>query len=124
MQITRERVRPQMNIVTKEVCPTCNGTGKISASILVTDLIEQTVEHLFVKQNEKQLVLAVHPFLHAYYTKGMFSKRFKWWWKYKRSVDLVKDSSLGITEYKFLNREGEEIDLGQKEKPVEVVMEA
>ena len=79
---------------------------------------------MFVKQNEKQLVLAVHPFLHAYYTKGMFSKRFKWWWKYKRSVDLVKDSSLGITEYKFLNREGEEIDLGQKEKPVEVVMEA
>jgi ribonuclease G len=123
MQITRERVRPQMNIVTKEVCPTCNGTGKISASILVTDLIEQTVEHLFVKQNEKQLVLAVHPFLHAYYTKGLFSKRFKWWWKYKRSVGLVKDSSMGITEYKFLNKEGEEIDLGQKEKPAEAALE-
>jgi len=41
MQITRERVRPQMNIITKEVCPTCNGTGKITASILVTDQIEQ-----------------------------------------------------------------------------------
>jgi len=47
MQITRERVRPQMNITTKEVCPTCNGTGKITASILVTDQIEQHIQHLF-----------------------------------------------------------------------------
>src|SRR6202008_1301006 len=37
MQITRERVRPQMDITTKEICPTCNGTGKITASILVSD---------------------------------------------------------------------------------------
>jgi ribonuclease G len=128
MQITRERVRPQMNIVTKEVCPTCNGTGKISASILVTDQIEQTVEHLFTKQNENGLVLAVHPFLFAYYTKGIFSKRFKWWWKYKRSIELVKDSSMAITEFKFLNKEGEEIDLGngrkEKEKMVEMQEEA
>lgn len=128
MQITRERVRPQMNIVTKEVCPTCNGTGKISASILVTDQIEQTVEHLFTKQNEKGLVLAVHPFLFAYYTKGLFSKRFKWWWKYKRSVEMVKDSSMAITEFKFLNKEGEEIDLGngrkEKEKLVDIQEEA
>jgi ribonuclease G len=122
------RVRPQMNIVTKEVCPTCNGTGKISASILVTDQIEQTVEHLFTKQNENGLVLAVHPFLFAYYTKGIFSKRFKWWWKYKRSIELVKDSSMAITEFKFLNKEGEEIDLGngrkEKEKMVEMQEEA
>jgi len=47
MQITRERVRPQMNIATKEVCPTCNGTGKITASILVTDQIENHIQHLF-----------------------------------------------------------------------------
>jgi ribonuclease G len=61
MQITRERVRPEMNIATKEVCPTCNGTGKISASILVSDQIEKTIEHLLTMQNEKDLILAVHP---------------------------------------------------------------
>ncbi len=41
MQITRQRVRPEMNIKTGEACPTCNGTGKITASILVADLIEK-----------------------------------------------------------------------------------
>jgi ribonuclease G len=119
MQITRERVRPQMNIATKEVCPTCNGSGKIEASILVTDKIEEHIRHLFEKQNEKKLVLALHPFLFAYYTKGIISKRVKWFFKYKHPVELIKDSSLAITEYKFLNRDGEEIELAQeKSTPV------
>lgn len=114
MQITRERVRPQMNIITKEVCPTCNGTGSITASILITDQIEQHIEHLFVKQNETELVLALHPFLYAYYTKGIISKRVKMFFKYKKWVKIVKDSSLGITEFHFLNKDGEEIDVAQK----------
>ncbi|SKC75279.1 Rne/Rng family ribonuclease [Ohtaekwangia koreensis] len=111
MQITRERVRPQMNIATKEVCPTCNGTGKITASILVSDLIEKNVEHLLVKQNEKNLVLALHPYLHAYFTKGIISQRLRWYFKYKRWVSVVMDSSMAVTEFKFLNKEGEEIQL-------------
>jgi ribonuclease G len=111
MQVTRERVRPQMNIITKEVCPTCNGTGKITASILTSDLIEKNIEHLLVKQNEKDLVLAVHPYLQAYFTKGIISERIRWYFKFKRWVNLVTDTSLAVTEFKFLNKEGEEIQL-------------
>jgi len=111
MQITRERVRPQMNIATKEVCPTCNGTGKITASILVSDLIEKHIEHLLVKQNEKDLVLAVHPYLHAYFTTGLISQRLRWYFKYRRWVTMMKDTSMGITEFRFLNKEREEIQL-------------
>lgn len=113
MQITRERVRPQMNIITKETCPTCNGTGKITASILTSDLIEKNIEHLLVKQNEKNLVLAVHPYLHAFFTSGLVSRRMKWYFKYKRWVSVVIDTSLAVTEYKFLNKEGEEIELNK-----------
>lgn len=111
MQITRERVRPQMKIATKEDCPTCNGTGKITASILVSDQIEKYIEHLLTKQNERYLVLAVHPYLHAYFTQGLISQRMRWYFRYKRWLNLEKDSSLAITEFKFLNREGEEIQL-------------
>ncbi len=74
MQITRERVRPQMNIATKEVCPTCNGTGKITASILVSDLIEKNIEHLLVKQNEKNLGACSASLFHAYFTQGLISQ--------------------------------------------------
>ncbi|HNP93991.1 MAG TPA: Rne/Rng family ribonuclease [Cyclobacteriaceae bacterium] len=113
MQITRERVRPQMNIATKEVCPTCNGTGTITASILVSDIIEKNIEHLLVKQNEKKLVLALHPYLYAFFTHGIISRRTKWFFKYKRWVDLVQDTSLGVTECKYLNKDGEEIEISQ-----------
>jgi ribonuclease G len=111
MQITRERVRPQMNISTKEVCPACNGTGKITASILVSDQIEKTLDYLLTKQNEKTPVLALHPYLHAFFTNGILSQRAKWFFKYKTWVRLEKDSSMGMTEFRFLTKEGEEIQL-------------
>jgi ribonuclease G len=111
MQITRQRVRPEMNIVTKEKCPTCNGTGSITASILVSDQIERNLEYLLVKQNEKDVIVALHPYLHAYFTKGLMSRQVKWFFKYNRWVKLVEDSSLGITDFRFRNKSGEEIEV-------------
>lgn len=111
MQITRQRVRPEMNIATKEVCPSCKGTGKIGPSILVADQIEHNLEHLLVQQNESDLSLALHPFLYSYFTKGMVSKRLKWFFKYHKWVNIIEDSSLAITEFKFINKAGEEIEI-------------
>jgi len=112
MQITRQRVRPELNIVTKEVCPTCNGTGKITASILVSDKIEQDLDYLLTKQNEKSLSLAIHPFLYSYYTKGLISLRVKWFFKYGKWIKLIQDSSLALTEYHFMNANEEIIEMG------------
>jgi ribonuclease G len=44
MQLTRQRVRPEMNIKTMEKCPTCHGTGEINPSILFTDEIEDRLQ--------------------------------------------------------------------------------
>ncbi|QNF33319.1 Rne/Rng family ribonuclease [Adhaeribacter swui] len=111
MQITRQRVRPEQNIVTGEVCPTCNGTGKISASILVTDEIENTIDDLLTNQNQKNITLYVHPFLHAYYTKGLISKQLKWFFHYYKWIGVMKDTSLGLTEYKIMDERNEEIEV-------------
>jgi ribonuclease G len=112
MQITRQRVRPEMNITTTEVCATCNGTGKASASIIVTDQIEADVEYMISKQNEKGFSLVVHPFIYAYFTKkGMLSKRWSWFWKYRTWINIVQDSSIGLTDYSILNRHGDKIEL-------------
>jgi ribonuclease G len=111
MQITRQRVRPELNIITKEICPTCNGTGKISASIAVSDQIEKNLEYILEKQNEKEVTVTLHPFLHAYFTQGVVSKRMKWFFKYFKWVRLIQDSSLGITDYVFKNKIGEELEL-------------
>jgi len=111
MQITRQRVRPEVNISTAEKCPTCNGTGKITASIQVSEDIERMLEHLLVDQNEHNVTLALHPYLHSYFSRGVYSVRFKWFMKYHKWIKMIEDSSLPMTEYKFLNSEMEVIEV-------------
>lgn len=117
MQITRQRVRPEVNITTGEVCPTCDGTGKITASILVADLIETNLDYMLSKQNEKDISIVLHPYLYAYFVQGFPSRRMKWFMKYKRWVKIIKDTSLGITEFHFRNHMGEDIEI----LPAEVI---
>jgi len=111
MEITRQRVRPEMNISTREVCPSCEGTGKITASIQVGDAVENTIQHLLTTQNQKKVTLTLHPFLYAYFTKGVISKRMKWYFKYHRWVNLEEDTSLGVTQYNVLDGNGELIEI-------------
>lgn len=111
MQITRQRVRPELNIKTQEKCPTCNGTGKISASIAISDQIETDVEYILGKQNEKNVTLYVHPYLASFFTVGLPSKRMKWFMKYFKWIKIVQDSSLGISEYRFVNYLDEVIEI-------------
>jgi ribonuclease G len=111
MQITRERVRPEVNIKTLEVCPTCNGTGNISASIGIPDMIENNLDFIINKQNEKQLTLVVHPFLYTHFTSGFPSIRMKWYFRFMRWVKIEKDSSYALTEFRFVNKQGIDIDI-------------
>ncbi|NLR94996.1 MULTISPECIES: Rne/Rng family ribonuclease [Flammeovirga] len=111
MQITRQRVRPELSIVTKEKCPTCNGTGKITASIAIADQIEAEVLYLIENQNDQKLKLGVHPYLYAYFTGGFPSRRMKWFLKHFKWIKIFEDSSLGLSEYKFFDHHDEEISL-------------
>jgi ribonuclease G len=111
MQITRQRVRPEINIVTREVCPTCSGTGTIQASILVSDTVEGNLDYILTKQNEGNVQIRLHPYLHAYFTSGFPSIRLKWLMKYKKWVNIEKDTSFGMTEFKFYNKDGDEIEV-------------
>ncbi len=111
MQITRQRVRPELNIITTEKCPACNGTGKITASISVADLIESKLEFILTKQNESGVTLITHPYLFAYFTKGLFSIRVNWFLKYKKWIKMLSDTSLGITEFHFKNSQEQIIEI-------------
>ena len=114
MQITRQRVRPEMNVVTQEQCPSCGGTGNIAASILVSETIERNLEMILTQQNESGVALFLHPYLYAYFTCGLFSKRLRWFLKYWKWVQMHADSSLGLTEFQFVNKHGEAIELNAK----------
>lgn len=109
VQITRERVRPVMDIETKEVCPTCNGTGKVEATLLVVDDIENQMRYLLTEQKEPSLQIECHPFIHAYLTKGFLSRAFKWSWHYKKSIKVRPNMDFHLSEYRFRDKAGKEI---------------
>jgi ribonuclease G len=111
MQITRQRVRPDIAVSTHETCPTCQGTGSISSSLNIGETIEQNLDFIMKKQNENGVSLALHPYLFSFFTSGLVSKRMQWFFKYKKWITLQKDSSLGILEYHFKGKSGEEIEL-------------
>ena len=111
MQLTRQRVRPEMSIITQEQCPSCAGTGKIDASIAVAEQIERKLQLVLETQNEPSVTLFIHPYLYAYFTAGFPSQRVKWLIKYKKWIKLLEDSSIGVTEFKFFDKHGEEIEL-------------
>jgi ribonuclease G len=111
VQITRQRVRPQMNLQNVEKCPVCQGSGEIRPSVQLTDEIENNIRYLLQEQNEKYLKLALHPYLYAFLTRGLPSLRLKWFAKYKKWIRLMKVNTYHMLEYHFFNEHDDEIKL-------------
>jgi ribonuclease G len=111
MQITRQRVRPVMNIVTDEMCPACQGTGETRPAILFTDSLERSLAFIVDKIKTRRLILNVHPFVASYLKKGFFSVCREWNLKYKISLKVQAVTSYHMLEYHFFDRYDNEIDL-------------
>ncbi|MDR1006569.1 MAG: Rne/Rng family ribonuclease [Bacteroidales bacterium] len=112
MQITRHRVKPIIEVNVSEVCPMCEGTGKVKSSLTVISDIEHDLRYLVQEQNEKQLTLTTHPFINAYITKGLLNSLRKQWAKtYGVKIKVEKADSFGLFEYQFSNKDKEIIKL-------------
>lgn len=111
MQIIRQRVRPEILIDPEEACPTCMGTGQARPSILFCDELESKIELLTQKLNINKLTLHVHPYVHAYIHKGIFSLFHKWKFRYGRGLKVKPIESFPFLDYEFLDEKGELIDI-------------
>jgi ribonuclease G len=109
MQITRQRVRPEMNIQTVEKCPVCKGTGEISPAIVFEDELFNHISYLVNNDKLKQVTVHLHPFIAAYLNHGFPSIRLKWMWKLKCRLKIVPDTSVELMNFSFFNPTGKEI---------------
>ena len=116
MQITRQRVRPAMDVNVEETCPTCCGTGKIKSSILFTDSLEGKIDTLFNHLGIRKIRLHVHPYVAAYINQGFISLKHRWQMKYGRGLKIVADQKLAFLEYRFLDINGDEIDMKEEDE--------
>lgn len=106
VQITRERVRPVVSVDTLEVCPSCNGTGRVESTLLIADFIESALKKALADPKVRRLELQCHPYLHAYLTKGLFSLRNRWAWAYKKWIRVIPMASLRLNEFLIKDQEG------------------
>ncbi len=109
MQITRQRVRPEMNIKTIEKCPSCNGSGEVNPTVLLIDELENHVRWTLSKYKNRKITLVVHPFVASFLNKGFFSIRFKWRVKYLKRLKIKSSNSLTFLEYHFYDKHGDRI---------------
>ena len=111
MQITRQRVRPEVKINTAEVCPSCNGSGKINPSILLTDDLERDLKFILQSRPKSKIILTVHPYIEAFLKKGIPSLQMKWYMKFYKWIKIRSNNDYSMTAYKFHDGNEDEIRL-------------
>ena len=109
VQITRQRVRPEMNIKTREKDP--NGSdGEIEAPIVTINKINVDLLKVFQK-NVKKVTLSTHPFIAAYLTRGFPSQRSKWFFDHKKWIKIQPRDAYTYLEYHFHDQDGNIINV-------------
>lgn len=116
MQITRQRVRPAMDVAVEETCPTCFGKGIIKSSILFTDTLESKIDCLVKQLNVKRFDLHIHPYVAAFVNQGFPSMALKWKIKYGWGIRIIPNQSLTLLQYIFYNSKNEEIDMKEEQE--------
>ena len=104
IQITRQRVRPEMNIKTKE--PNPNGSGEVEAPVVLIDKINTELSKITKNKRNKgeTYFLHVHPFVAAYLLQGLPSVRTQWYFKYQKWIRIIPRHAYLYLEFHFLNK--------------------
>ncbi|MBQ2030492.1 MAG: Rne/Rng family ribonuclease [Bacteroidaceae bacterium] len=116
MQITRQRVRPAMDVTVDETCPSCFGTGVVKSSVLFTDKLESKIAILVNDLGVKKVRLHVHPYVAAFIDKGIVSLKRKWQMKFGFGLKIIPDQSLAFLQYVFYDSENHEIDMKEEDE--------
>lgn len=115
MQITRQRVRPDLEIQTEEKCPSCAGQGTIESSLLFTDTLHSKLDYCINDLKQSGFTVYIHPFVDAYIKKGLFNSLYKQWRReFGSKFKIVADQSLAYLQYKVIGADKQEIDLREE----------
>jgi ribonuclease G len=103
VEITRQRVRPEMNVDIKDDL----SDDRVESSIQLITLLEQQFEKIAATCEEKQIHLHVHPFIEAYLTKGWLNPISRQWSKkYRKKLKIVVRDAYKLLEYSFKDKAG------------------
>ena len=108
VQITRQRVRPETNIKTREKNPS-NNSLEVEAPIVLINRIEVELKKLLDKKQDKKIIITAHPFISAFLKQGFPSLRLKWSFENKVWIEVQPRDAYTYLEYHFHNKTGKKI---------------
>ena len=103
IQITRQRVRPEMNIKTKE--PNPNEANEVEAPIIILEKINAELDKIskHTRYKKEKIFLHTHPFIAAYLNQGIPSIRMKWFLKYNKWIHIIPRDAFFYLKFLFLD---------------------
>ena len=108
IQITRQRVRPEVKIKTLEKNPNDKNGAEVEAPIVLIQKITSELDRILSK-GPKKVVLHVHPFIAAFLTQGFPSIRSKWFLEHKKWIKILPRDAYTYLEYHFYDDKGKKI---------------
>lgn len=115
MQITRQRVRPALDVTVAETCPSCFGTGEVQPSLLFTDTLFEKLEYIVNDLGQRNFIMYVHPFVDAYIKKGFIFNMYRTWRrKLGGGFKVMPDQSLAYLEYKVIDKDRNVLQLREE----------
>ncbi|PTL97230.1 MAG: ribonuclease E/G [Bacteroidetes bacterium] len=98
MELTRQRVRPETNITTREENP----DNLVEAPIQVIDAMASKLAQIEMRE----VYIHVHPFIESYLTKGFFSSIKKTWQKkFGKKIVVVPRDAFTMLEWKVMDKD-------------------
>jgi ribonuclease G len=98
MELTRQRVRPETNIITREENP----DNLVEAPIQVIDAMASKLAQIEMRE----VYIHVHPFIESYLTKGFFSSIKKTWQKkFRKKIVVVPRDAFTMLEWRVMDKD-------------------
>jgi len=98
MELTRQRVRPETNITTREENP----DNMVEAPIQVIDAMASKLAQIEMRE----VYIHVHPFIESYLTKGFFSSIKKTWQKkFRKKIVVVPRDAFTMLEWRVMDKD-------------------
>jgi ribonuclease G len=103
IQITRQRIRQNVQLSFSEACPTCGGGGVVVSKESTVNRIERWIKRFRSETHEFRLLLKVPLFLEEYLLEGTFNRLRRMQIRYLIRIKLEVDNSLAIDDFRFIS---------------------
>jgi len=104
VEMTRQRVRPNLLHTHSEPCPTCDGTGRVTGPDTTMTKIERWLQRSHAANGDRRFTLKVHPEVAGYMGEGRQARLRSIRRATKIRLDIQEDSSLTPQDYRFISQ--------------------